>query len=366
MRIGIDARMYGKAARGIGRYIEEMIKHLELIDQENDYFIFLGSQNIDDYQPVNPRFVKVLAPYHWYGLREQIFMPGLLNSYDLDLVHFPHFNVPYFYRRPYVVTVHDLILWFDTQSRATTLGPLKYALKKIAYKFILKNALKRAKQVIVPSEYTRQDLLKICPRAENKTKVIYEGLGGENIDCFLDDKELKIRYNITKPYLLYVGSAYPHKNLQFLVENWRSIQKKYDYQLVFAGKKDYFYQRLEQMVLSFGLAKEILFVDFVPDNILASMYRFAEAFIFPSRYEGFGLPPLEALRQHCPVLALARTCIPEILQDKAIYFDDNFDSLSRALGEIPKARAKLQEIDEWLSRYSWDKMAQEILNIYHM
>jgi glycosyltransferase involved in cell wall biosynthesis len=364
MRIGIDARMYGKSARGIGRYIEEMIKHLEKTDQHNDYFIFLGIQNFDDYQPQNARFVKVLAPYHWYGLKEQLFMPKLLNSYNLDLVHFPHFNVPYFYRRPYVLTIHDLILWFDTQSRATTLGPLKYFLKKFAYKIILKNALKMAKQVIVPSEYTRQDLLKIYPHAENKTFVVYEGLGGENINCFLDDKEVKIRYNITKPYLLYVGSAYPHKNLQFLVDNWREVQKKYDYQLVFVGKKDFFYQQLEKMVKSFSLEKEILFADFVPDDVLASMYRSAEAFIFPSRYEGFGLPPLEALRQNCPVLALGKTCIPEVLQDKAIYFDDNIDSLLMALDKIPEAREKLFDIGAWLERYSWSKMAREILKIY--
>jgi len=364
MRIGIDARMYGKAARGIGRYIEEMIKHLEKIDQDNDYFIFLGKQNFDDYQPTNQRFSKVLAPYHWYGIKEQLFMPRLLNSYDLDLVHFPHFNVPYFYKRPYVVTIHDLILWFDTQSRATTLGPLKYALKKFAYKIILKNALKRAKQVIVPSDYTRQDLLKICPHVENKISVVYEGLGGENMNCFLDDKELKIRYNITKPYLLYVGSAYPHKNLQFLIENWRAIQKEHDYQLVFVGKKDFFYQQLEKMVLSFSLEKEILFADFVPDDILASLYRSAEAFIFPSRYEGFGLPPLEALRQNCPVLALAKTCIPEVLQDKAVYFDENIDSLLNAVAKISEAREKLSGIEAWLARYSWDKMAREILNIY--
>lgn len=364
MRIGIDARMYGKIARGIGRYVEEMIKNLEKIDDKNDYFIFLGLNNIDEYQPSNPRFKKVLAPYHWYGMKEQLFFPRLLNSYNLDLVHFPHFNVPYFYRRPYVLTIHDLILWFDTQKRATTLGPLKYAMKKFAYKVILKNALKRAKNVIAPSEYTRNDLLKIEPRVKDKTVVVYEGLGVSNTACLSDDKELKIRYNITKPYLIYVGSAYPHKNLEFLVRNWKGFLEKHDYQLLLAVEKDFFRDQLEKLVFDLGLAKEIIFTGFVMPDDLACLYHHAEAFIFPSRYEGFGLPPLEALRQHCPVLALNRTCVPEVLQDKAVYFEESPESLMAALDQIPNAREKLNNIDSWLERYSWKKMSEEILNIY--
>lgn len=364
MRIGIDARMYGKIARGIGRYIEEMIKNLEKVDQENDYFIFLGLENIDDYRPSNPRFTKVLAPWHWYGLKEQIFFPHLLNSYKLDLVHFPHFNVPYFYHRPYVVTIHDLILWFDTQKRATTLGPLKYALKKLSYKMILKNAVKRAKNIIVPSNYTKQDLVKIFPWSENKITTVYEGLGVPTPACVTDDKEMKIRYNITKPYLMYVGSAYPHKNLEFLIKNWKQVAEKHDYQLLLAVEKDFFREQLEKMVSDFGLSEQIIFTGFMLPDELACLYHYAEAFIFPSRYEGFGLPPLEALKQHCPVLALNRTCVPEVLQDKAVYFEENFESLLTALDRIPEARAKLVNIDDWLARYSWTKMAEVILKIY--
>jgi glycosyltransferase involved in cell wall biosynthesis len=364
MRIGIDARMYGKIAKGIGRYIAEMIKYLEKVDDKNDYFIFLGPKNFDEYTPSNPRFKKVLAPWHWYGLKEQLFFPRLLNSYELDLVHFPHFNVPYFYHRPYVVTIHDLILWFDTQKRATTLGPLKYALKKFAYKFILKNALKRAKNVIVPSNYTKQDLTKIFSWSENKITVVYEGLGVANSRCSSDDKETKIRYNITKPYLIYVGSAYPHKNLEFLIRNWKKISEKYAYQLLLAVEKDFFREQLEKLVLELGLEKEVLFTGFVMPDDLACLYAHAEAFIFPSRYEGFGLPPLEALRQHCPVLALNRTCVPEVLQDKAVYFEETEESLWQALNQIDVAREKLNDIDSWLQRYSWEKMAVDILNIY--
>lgn len=364
MRVGIDARMYGKIARGIGRYVEEMIKNLEKIDSQNEYFIFLGKKNFDDYQLRNPRFKKVLAPYPWYGLKEQLFMPRLLNSYELDLVHFPHFNVPYFYRRPYVVTIHDLILWFDTQKRATTLGPLKYFLKKLSYKVILKNAIKRARQVIVPSDYTKQDLIKIFPWSENKISTVYEGLGVENKVCLSDDKELKIRYNITKPYLMYVGSAYPHKNLEFLIRNWKSVLQKYDYQLLLAVEKDFFREQLEKLVLDLGLQNSIIFTGFVMPDDLACLYHYAEAFIFPSRYEGFGLPPLEALKQHCPVLALNRTCVPEILQDKAIYFEEDTESLLNAFSRIGEAREKLVNIDEWLKRYSWEKMTENILNIY--
>lgn len=364
MRIGIDARMYGKISRGIGRYLEEYLRELEKIDHENEYFIFLYSKNFDDYHPQNPNFKKVLAPWIWYSLAEQIKFPKLLKKYNLDLVHFPHFNVPYFYNRPYVLTIHDLILWFDNQKPATTLGPVKYFFKKIAYKFIIKNAIKKAKKIIAISEYTKKDISKIMPEVSEKIDVVYEGVSYQDLECKIDDKSLKIRYNIGKSFIFYVGAAYPHKCLSFLVDNWTFIKEHFDYQLLFVGKKDEFYRKIETEIKEKNLENDILLLGYVDDHDLACLFTYAEAFIFPSRYEGFGLPPLEALAKHCPVLASNKTCIPEVLGDKAVYFEYTQESLFDAIKNIPKAKMKLENIDEWLKKYSWKKMAEEILKIY--
>ena len=364
MRIGIDARMYGKISRGIGRYLEELINELENVDKENQYYIFLYDKNFDDYQPKSPNFHKVLAPWRWYTLAEQWQMPRLLKKYDLDLVHFPHFNVPYFYKGDYVVTVHDLILWFDSQKPATTLGPIVYNLKKFAYKILLKKALKTAKKIIVPSKYTQNDILKVNPKVSGKIQVTYEGINKEKFKEGINDKSFKISYNISNPYCLYVGSAYPHKRIDFLIDNWSEVVKKYNYQLLVVGKKDDFHSRLEEQVAKLGLEENVLFLGFVPDDDLAILYKNAEAFLFPSRYEGFGLPPLEALAKHCPVISSNRSCLPEVLGDKAIYFDYNQESFLNALAKIDLAKEKLINIDDWLKKYSWRRMAEETLKIY--
>lgn len=364
MRIGIDARMYGNISRGIGRYLEELIRELEKIDQENDYYIFLYDKNFDDYQPQNPRFHKVLAPWHWYTLAEQWHMPRLLKKYKLDLVHFPHFNVPYFYKGDYVITIHDLILWFDSQKPATTLGPLLYNLKKFAYKILLKKVLKKARQIMVPSLYTKEDILKINTKISEKIALTYEGVNREKFQKEINDKDLKIRYNIRNPYCFYVGSYYPHKRIDFLIENWSAVFEKYNYQLLLLGKKDSFQEKLVKQVAQLGLEDKVLFLGFVSDEDLATFYQNAEAFLFPSRYEGFGLPPLEALAKHCPVLSSKRSCLPEVLEDKAIYFEYNQESFLNAMAQLEGAREKLENIEPWLQKYSWRKMAEETLNIY--
>ena len=132
--IGIDARFFGSIGKGLGRYTQKLIENLEKISAQggpasgwdNQYFVFLRKENFDEYQPRNKNFQKVLADYQWYTFAEQIRMPLLLNKLKLDLVHFPHFNVPFFYRKKFVVTIHDLILLQFPTVRGTTLNPIFY------------------------------------------------------------------------------------------------------------------------------------------------------------------------------------------------------------------------------------------------
>src|SRR3990172_6348218 len=133
MRIGIDARFFGSVGKGLGRYTRKLIESIEKLDHVNSYFIFLRKENWPEYQPQKNNFTKVLADIPWYSLREQIQMPKILKKYGLDLVHFPHFNVPTFYGGKFVVTIHDLILFSYPTKRATTLSPLTYFFKKRAH-----------------------------------------------------------------------------------------------------------------------------------------------------------------------------------------------------------------------------------------
>ncbi len=173
MRIGIDARFYGPVGKGIGRYSQKLITQLEKLDQENEYFIFLRQENFDLYQPSNPKFHKVLADYSWYSLKEQIFFPFKLAKFNLDLVHFLHFNVPFGYQGKFVVTIHDLI-HSQLSRRASTLSFLLFYFKKLAYFLVINRAIKKAQKVITVSLFSKKIIIKKYKIKPEKVIVIYE------------------------------------------------------------------------------------------------------------------------------------------------------------------------------------------------
>lgn len=374
MRIGIDARFFGAIGKGLGRYTQKLIENLEKADKTNQYFIFLREENFNDYIPRNKNFHKILADYRWYTLSEQISMPRLLNKYNLDLVHFPHFNVPLFYKKPFIITIHDLILLHFPTIRGTTLNPLFYWLKYAAYKIVIRSAIKRAKKIIAVSNFTREDILKSYNVAENRIAVTYEAgdLTGEikeigKIGNIGGDIILK-KYGIIKPYILYVGNAYPHKNLEALVLAFEIFNKDNNRQMVLVGKEDYFYQRLKKFAESRKI-KDIIFAGFVPDSELNAVYKNSSLYVFPSLYEGFGLPPLEAMARGIPVASSNHPCMKEILQNSAYYFDASRpENIAKAIGILLNNRGLRKELIkkgyEQVKKYSWEKMARETLKIY--
>ncbi|MDP1845313.1 MAG: glycosyltransferase family 1 protein [Candidatus Moranbacteria bacterium] len=372
MRIGIDARFYGSVGKGLGRYTQKLIENLEKISTPygNRYFIFLRKENWEEYQPQNNNFTKVLADIPWYSVREQIIFPRILKRLNLDLVHFPHFNVPYFYSGKFVVTIHDLILFHFPTRRASTLSPLFYRLKLAAYKIVIKNAVRNARAILAVSEHTRKDILKHFKTNPDKVFVTHEAVDLlPAIPSDLPRQEVLKKYGIMKPYILYVGNAYPHKNLDVLATAFREVIRKHPLlRLVLVGKEDYFYRRLKKFVGD-GKIKNIIFAGFVGDNYLPIVYQEAQAYIFPSLYEGFGLPPLEAMREGTPVISSESSCLPDILGEAAYYFDP------KAAGEIAEAIEKAlidKELREKLisagrrqiKKYNWEKMARETLKVY--
>ncbi len=366
MRIGIDARFFGPGAKGLGRYTQKLVEWLEKTDTQNDYVIFLRRENFNEFQPQNIRFKKVLADYHWYTLAEQIFFPFVIYRQKVDLMHFPHFNVPIFYFRPFVVTIHDLILQYFSTRRASTLGWLKYWLKNSAYKIVIRLALKRAKRIITVSQYVKKEITEYFKVAPEKISVTYEGAMDEVWDGPASVSDLK-KYAITKPFLLYIGNAYPHKNLERLVEAFEILAEKYnrDLQLVLVGGNDYFFRRLEKE----KAIKGVVFAGFVPDSELAAFYKSAAAYVFPSLCEGFGLPPLEAMSHGLPVVSSSATCLPEILGEAAIYFDPldpqaMAGKINLVLTDENLRRNLIAAGFERVGNYSWKKMAEDLSAIY--
>lgn len=175
-KIGIDARFFGPQDKGFGRYTQKLIEHLERIDSDNQYFVFLRKQRWEEYQPKNKNFEKVLADYKWYGWKEQILLPAKLKKHDLDLMHFTHFNVPLLCNRKFVVTIHDLTLRKFPTHKKNLKNLIFYPFKNLGYRIVFKHAIKNSEKIIAISEFTKKDILNYYQVDPNKIKVIYEGV----------------------------------------------------------------------------------------------------------------------------------------------------------------------------------------------
>jgi len=361
MRIGIDARFYGKEGKGIGRYTAKLIKYLEEVDQKNDYFIFLRRNNFDLYKPRHSNFKKVLADISWYSFKEQIVFPFILKKYHLDLVHFLHFNVPLIWRRKFIVTIHDLIHSHTGQQGSTRSAGI-YFFKKIAYQLVIKHALRNSSKIIAVSFATKEEIKIQFNIEDSKIQVIYEGV--EEIA----EKEKPIE-EVKKPFLLYIGNAYPHKNLGRLIEAFKLIrEKERKISLVLVGKIDYFYQNWQKIAFEQKI-KDIVFLGQREDEEIKWLYKNSLAYICPSWEEGFGLPGLEAMFYGTPVICSKTSSLPEIYGQAAFYFDPgNVQEIAESILKVwenqDERKSLIEKGKEQVKRYSWLNCAQNTQKIY--
>jgi len=367
MKIAIDARLYGLENAGIGRYIMNLINQIEKLDKENKYFILLGKKYFNQLKFKNKNFKKILADYSHYSFKEQIFLPLQLIKIKPDLVHFPHFNVPIFWWGKYVVTIHDLIKHQSRGPQTTTRLPIFYWFKYLNYKILVWLAVKKAKKIITPSNFWKEELIKRYKLHPQKVVVTYEGIDKK----FQINSNSKIlnKYKIKKPFLVYTGSLYPHKNVGVLVGAVKKLNEERKIYLVIVCARNIFYERFLKKVEKLGAKDYVNFVGFVPDEELVAIYRQAEAFIFPSLIEGFGLPGLEAIACGLPVLASDIPVFREIYKNGAIYFNPlSSNDLAEKIKKIIEDR-KLRKNLKLKARklvylYSWEKMAKKTIKIY--
>ncbi|MDD3939076.1 MAG: glycosyltransferase family 1 protein [Patescibacteria group bacterium] len=387
MRIGIDARFYGPIGKGLGRYTQEVIDNMIKINEAQaetacDFVIFLSPHNYDEFTPKSWHVKKIKINIPWYSWQEQIFFPFYIFKEKLDLMHFPHFNIPVLTPVKFVMTLHDLILTHFPTVRATTKSAFVYKFKNFAYRFVLRTAVSRARKIIAVSEFTKKDILNKLSVPAEKVVVTYEGVsnlarGRDSLFVSkIDPLETKIQYHLGDNFLLYVGNAYPHKNLEKLLDAFILLkEKRPDYKLVLVGKADYFYNRLRDYAKSLNLWQKenlnspVVFPGYVPDAQLEVLYKEARAYVFPSLYEGFGLPPLEAMAKGCPVISSDRASLPEVLGSAALYFnpEDTQDFLAKINLVLDDAKLRNEMIDKGLKQvkmYNWWECANNTYKVY--
>jgi glycosyltransferase involved in cell wall biosynthesis len=360
MRIGIDCRLWKQT--GVGRYTRNIVLNLQKIDQKNHYVLFVRAEDYESLKRhiTNPKWKIVQTAIIWHSLSEQLKFPTIIRREKLDLMHFPYFSVPIFYNRPYVVTIHDLIINHFSTGKASTLAYPLYLTKREGYRFVIGQAAKKARKIIVPSNATKQELIDHLKVPENKIDVIYEAA-----ELRIHDLE-----SISKgygKYFLYVGNAYPHKNLEALIEAFtKLLSEQSDLKLILVGEKDYFYKRLEGK----NVSDKIIFYGKASDKELVNLYTSAIALVNPSLMEGFGLPVLEAMSLQCLVLSSDIPAFREIAGDNALYFNpgDNNDiylKLKDVLENVEKYKEeRLEKALKKSQQFSWEKAAAQTLNIY--
>lgn len=374
MRIGIDARLYTSAFTGIGRYVYELIDNLLKIDEHNEYVLFFNKAGFDEFK--NPRahdgksgrgVEKILVNAAHYSFSEQWRFFKILRGANLDLMHFTHFNAPVFYRRPSVVTIHDLTLSLYPGKK------MNGWLYRVAYHVIIKSIVHRAKKIIAVSQNTKNDLVKILRADEKKIEVIHEG-ANKMFHKISDDKivtDFLGKIGLGRPYILYTGVWRNHKNLVNLIKTFAILKHKYRFagKLVITGKEDPWYPEVKQTVRDERLEGMVRFTGLVPDEDLVLLYNGAAVYVFPSFYEGFGLPALEAFACGIPLCAAKSSSLPEICGNAAVFFDPhNPDDMAEKIASVLNDKQKADELiargHERLKEFSWERMACETLKIY--
>jgi glycosyltransferase involved in cell wall biosynthesis len=373
-KILIDCRFWGPLHTGLGRYTKNLVENILSLDKKNKYTLLFQKKDKVKFKENDFKNVKALhldIPH--YSFKEQALMPLFLKKLKPDLVHFPHFNIPLLYNARFVATIHDLIKHESRGIETTTRTPLAYMVKYTGYKLVFKKAVTGSLKIIVPSKKVKSELGAFYPQVKNKTEVIYEGAGR----VFKEFKPQKIKtakvlqkFRIKKPYFIYTGNVYPHKNISRLLFAFKKLLRDMELNFVIVCSRDIFYQRLLGEVKSLKLWKNVFLTGFVKDEELVCLYSQAQMFITPSLMEGFGLPGLEAMSVGCPVLASNIPVFREVYGQSARFFNpEDIDSIYNAIKKflsLPEFKKKslLKKGKKKAEQYSWKETAQNTLNIY--
>ncbi|MDR0463347.1 MAG: glycosyltransferase family 4 protein [Pseudomonadales bacterium] len=377
MKIGIDCRLFGKKHAGIGRYIENLVVRLPYFLPNHDFVYFfhdkgqlaelmklLGQIDLPKTLSVQEFFEKVqivYAPIKHYTLKEQREMPKIFETHHLDLLHVPHFNAPIFYKGKMCITIFDL-LWHEYKGGAvTTLSPIAYRVKYLAYKLVTAQAVKKALVIFYSAQVVKKSILKYYPKVKNKLVLTQYGV---TLPLASKVRPSLIKQLPQQPYLLYVGSLYPHKNIKIVLEAMTKNQKLL---LVCVGSRNVFQDRIKAQVEKLDLKNRVFFLGYVADEELSYLYQHCQALVQPSLSEGFGLTGVEAMGVGAPVLASDIPIFKEIYGEAAFIFDPhNSNSFLTTLNNLEKTNRQkiIEQGKKQASKYNWDDMIKTVVQTY--
>jgi glycosyltransferase involved in cell wall biosynthesis len=365
MRVAIDARKLHDF--GIGTYIRNLLRHLARIDTRSEYVLLCQEPDLGVAATLGPNFRTVLEPSPNYSVREQIHVPWVLLRERPDVFHAPHYILPAAVRCPSVVTIHDCIhLRFP-----------QYLPNRAAYLYARASmwaAARRADTILTVSEASKRDILHYCNVPPDKVVVVHNAID-ERFWTVPDEEDVarvRERYQlVTHGFVLYVGNIKHHKNLVRLIEAFDRVRRgpHDELKLLIIGDQISKLPALRRAVHHHKLHKHVRFLGYIPDETLSILYRLAAAFVFPSLYEGFGLPPLEAMACGAPVVTSNTSSLPEVAGDAAMLVDpysvDSIvDGIERVLND-PVYAAELRRRGPRRAReFSWERSVAKTHDLY--
>jgi alpha-1,3-rhamnosyl/mannosyltransferase len=364
VRVAIDARKLHDY--GIGTYVRNLLRELARQDDDAEYVLLCAPADAGALRDLGPRFHPWVVRAGNYSAREQWAIPWALGRADVDLFHAPHYVVPPLTTRRFVVTIHDCIHLRFPQYLPSR-GAFYYA------RAMMTMAARRSARVLTVSQASKDDILHYLKVPPDKVEVIYNALDTTlaGVPTHEDVARVRERFLLTSPFVLYTGNIKPHKNVDRLIEAFSILRRSgvEDVKLLIIGDEISKYPNLRRLVHRFQIHQHVRFLGFVPDATLAVLYRLAAVFVFPSLYEGFGLPPLEAMAAGAPVITSNVSSLPEVVGDAAILIDPmDSGAIANAMGRVlgdPALRDDLiRRGRQRVKAFSWERSVARVRQVY--
>jgi len=371
VKVAIDIRRMTEF--GVGTYIRNVVRTLARLDRDSKYFLVGSPAKVTEFGslPENFHAIELLAPDN--TLKSSIEFRAIVRRLECDVAHIPHmFWMPRGLRCPYVLTVHDLL---EHMYGSRNLSSLRRSL----HFYLTRRVLRSAARVIAVSQFTKGEIEKLLAIPDARIEVVYNAIDERFLRGHASDADRELiaqRYQVNYPFLLYAGAIRPHKNVVRIIEAFSALKNELakerrlqDLKLIIIGDDLSSHPRLRRTVVSGGVQNDVRFLGFVPIEVLRIFYDVAKVFVFPSLYEGFGLPPLEAMAHGTPVVTSNTSSLPEVVGNAALMVNpENVFEIRNALQQAlldPEVRDRMKRLGyEQAQRFSWESSVARILEIY--
>lgn len=369
MNIAIDLTAVPKNKAGVGRYLINLIRWLQKIDMENKYYLFIQDDDLDGFDifnanfkiiPVSSRYMRnIFIRLIW----EQLILPIKLKKFKIDLLHSPHYTMPYFSSAKSVVTFHDMTYFI--------LPRMHTFLKRWLFKIYIKISARKADTILAVSNSTAEDLIRILKIKDINVFVTPMGIDEGFLNLVELDKNILEAYGINSDYFLYVGTIEPRKNIIRLLKAYSelSYEIRNKYKLVICGQKGWMYKEVFKFIKSNHLEDNVKFTGFVKDEYLPHIYKGAKLFLYVSLYEGFGIPIIEAMASGVPCITSNLSSMKEVAGEACIKVDPyNENEIKNAIIQLLNNNELYEILKrkglERAQQYTWLECARRTLEAY--